>query len=75
MKGNNMIPLCVCDPDVEQIIKRIGGTPEVRLHLENLGFVVGGTVKVVSSMGGNLIVNVKESRVAISREMAQKIYV
>lgn len=75
MKGNNMIPLCVCDPDDEQIIKRIGGTPEVRLHLENLGFVVGGTVKVVSSMGGNLIVNVKESRVAISREMAQKIYV
>ncbi len=75
MKGNHMIPLCVCDPDEEQIIKRIGGTPEVRLHLENLGFVVGGTVKIVSSMGGNLIVNVKDSRVAISREMAQKIYV
>ena len=75
LTGNNMIPLCVCDPDEEQIIKRIGGTPEVRLHLENLGFVVGGTVKIVSSMGGNLIVNVKDSRVAISREMAQKIYV
>ena len=53
----------------------IGGKPEVKKHLENLGFVVGGTVKVVSAMGGNLIVNVKEARVGISQEMAQKIMI
>lgn len=58
-----------------QIIKKIGGNPEVKQHLENLGFVVGGTVTVVNSMAGNLIVNVKESRIAISREMAQKIMI
>jgi len=47
----------------------------VRQHLENLGFVVGGNVSVINTIGGNLIVNVKEARVAISREMAQKIMV
>ncbi len=57
------------------IIQRIGGKPEVRQHLENLGFVVGGNVSVINTIGGNLIVNVKEARVAISREMAQKIMV
>ena len=70
-----MMPLILANVGEENVIKKIGGSPEVKQHLENLGFVVGGTVKVVSSMGGNLIVNVKESRVAISREMAQKIYV
>lgn len=55
--------------------KKIGGKPEIRAHLENLGFVTGGNVTVVSAMGGSLIVNVKESRVAISREMANKIMV
>lgn len=47
----------------------------MRQHLENLGFVVGGNVSVINTIGGNLIVNVKEARVAISREMAQKIMV
>ncbi len=69
------MPLIVADIGSPQIIKRIGGNPEVKLHLENLGFVVGGTVTVVNSMAGNLIVNVKESRIAISREMAQKIMI
>ena len=59
----------------ENIIKKIGGSPEVKQHLENLGFVVGGTVKVVNALGGNVIVNVKESRVAISEEMAKKIMI
>ena len=59
----------------ENIIKKIGGSPEVKQHLENLGFVVGGAVTVVSTIGGNLIVNVKESRVAVSKEMAQKIMI
>ena len=59
----------------ENTIKKIGGSPEVRQHLENLGFVVGGGVTVINSIGGNVIVNVKDSRVAISREMAQKIMI
>ncbi len=59
----------------ENIIKKIGGKPEVKQHLENLGFVTGGTVRVVSAIGGNLIVNVKESRVAINKEMASKIMI
>ncbi|MCI6908507.1 MAG: ferrous iron transport protein A, partial [Clostridiales bacterium] len=55
--------------------RKVGGKPEVRTHLENLGFVAGGTVTVINTIGGNVIVNVKESRIAISREMAQKIMV
>lgn len=70
-----MMPLNLADPGEETIIKKIGGSPEVKQHLENLGFVVGGSATIVSSIGGNLIVNVKESRVAISKEMAAKIYV
>ena len=70
-----MLPLSLADVGVENTIKKIGGTPEVKKHLENLGFVVGGTVTVVTSMGGNLIVNVKEARVGISREMAQRIMI
>ena len=67
-----MMPLTLMSPGEDAIIQRIGGKPEVRQHLENLGFVVGGNVSVINTIGGNLIVNVKEARVAISREMAQK---
>jgi len=56
-------------------IKKVGGREETRRFLESLGFVTGGAVTVVSQISGNLIVNVKESRVAISREMANKIYI
>ena len=70
-----MMPLTLMSPGEDAIIRRIGGKPEVRQHLENLGFVVGGNVSVINTIGGNLIVNVKEARVAISREMAQKIMV
>lgn len=69
------MPLEYATAGEENIIRKIGGKPDIRQHLENLGFVVGGAVTVVTEMGGNLIVNVKESRVAISREMAQKIMV
>ena len=69
------MPLSFADAGVENIIKKIGGKPEVKQHLENLGFVVGGIVSIVSSIGGNLIVNVKDSRVAIIKEMASKIIV
>lgn len=70
-----MMPLSLADVGEENTIKKIGGKPEVKKHLENLGFVVGGTVKVISTLGGNVIVNVKEARVAISEEMARKIMV
>ena len=74
-RDDRMMPLALADIGEENIIKKIGGSPEVKKHLENLGFVVGGTVSIVTSLGGNVIVNVKESRVAISEEMARKIMV
>ena len=70
-----MMPLVLASEGEENIIKKIGGSAEVKKHLENLGFVVGGNVKVVTTVNGNLIVNVKEARVAISREMAQMIMI
>ena len=59
----------------EVVIKRVGGSPEIKKHLEDLGFVVGGVVTVVSKTGGNIIVKIKESRIAISSEMARKIMI
>ena len=70
-----MIPLALANVGETNTIRKIGGSPEVKLHLENLGFVVGGQVTVITMLGGNVIVNVKETRVAISREMAQKIMI
>ena len=70
-----MMPLTFADIEEDNIIKRIGGTPDVNKHLENLGLVVGGNVKVVNRMGNNIIVTVKESRIAISEGMANKIMV
>lgn len=69
------MPLVLATVGEEYIIRKIGGNPEVRAHLENLGFVTGGNVTIISTIGGNLIVNVKDSRVAISKEMAKKIMV
>lgn len=70
-----MMPLSFANVGEESIIKKIGGTPEVRKHLEDLGFVVGATVTIINTLGGNVIVNVKESRIAISEEMARKIMI
>lgn len=70
-----MMPLVLASIGENNIIKKIGGSQEVKLHLETLGFVVGGNVKIVAEMSGNLIVNVKDARIAVSREMAQKIMV
>ena len=70
-----MMPLSFASPGEENIIKCIGGKPEVKRHLENLGFVAGATVTVITETAGNLIVNVKETRVAINKDMAQKIMV
>ena len=70
-----MMPLIFASVGEENTIKKVGGSPEVKKHLENLGFVPGGNVTIISMLGGNVIVNVKEARVAISEEMARKIMV
>lgn len=69
------MPLTLAALGEENIIKRIGGSTGVRAHLQNLGFVPGAVVTVVSSLSGNLIVSVKNARIAVSREMAQKIFI
>ena len=70
-----MMPLTMAKTGEENTIKKIGGKEETRRFLENLGFVVGGIVTVVSEIGGNMIVNVKDSRVAIGKDMANKIMI
>ena len=70
-----MMPLLLAGVGEDSIIRKVGGNQETKKHLEDLGFVVGGRVTVVSEMNGNLIVKVKDSRVAISREMAGKIMI
>ncbi|MBR3036502.1 MAG: ferrous iron transport protein A [Lachnospiraceae bacterium] len=70
-----MMPLALAVIGEENTIKKVGGNEELRLHLQELGFVPGGTVTVVNSLGGNVIVNVKETRVAISEEMARRIMI
>ena len=69
------MPLTLAVSGEENMIKKVGGSPEVKKHLENLGFVAGGSVTVISSIAGNIIVNVKEARVAISKEMAARIMI
>lgn len=70
-----MMPLTMVNVGEANVIKRIGGKEDTRRFLENLGFVVGGVVTVISEVGGNIIVNVKDSRVAIGKDMANKILV
>lgn len=70
-----MMPLSMSPIGEMQTIKKIGGKDEVKLFLEKLGFVVGGEVSVVSEVSGNMIVNVKGSRVAIGKDMANKIMI
>lgn len=69
------MPLSMVKEGEPNVIRKVGGKEETKKFLENLGFVTGGTVTVVSSIGGNMIVNVKDSRVAIGRDMADKIMV
>jgi ferrous iron transport protein A len=59
----------------QNIIKKVGGKEDTRRFLENLGFVAGGAITVVSEIGGNVIVSIKDSRVAIGKDMANKIMV
>ena len=68
-----MMPLALANIGEENLIHKVGGSPEMKKHLEDLGFTAGGTVTVVASLGGNIIVKIKESRVAISEEMHAKL--
>lgn len=70
-----MMPLTMVNACEPNVIKKVGGKEETRRFLENLGFVAGGTVTVISEIDGNMIVNVKDSRVAIGKDMANKIMV
>ena len=70
-----MLPLNFADLNQEVVIQKVGGSPEIRQHLADLGFVPGGAVTVITSLGGNLIIRVKESRVALNEELARKIMV
>jgi ferrous iron transport protein A len=69
------MPLSMVRPGETNVIKKVGGKEETKKFLENLGFVTGSTITVVSESSGNIIVNVKESRVAIGKDMANKILV
>lgn len=70
-----MLPLTLANVGEPKLIVKVGGTSEVRSHLADLGFVVGTPVTVLNTISGNVIVNIMETRVAISKEMAQKIYI
>ncbi|MBR6922416.1 MAG: ferrous iron transport protein A [Clostridia bacterium] len=70
-----MIPLNLAETGEELTVKRVGGSAEVKQHLEDLGFTAGSTLSIVNKLGGNIIVRVKESRIAINEEMARRIMV
>ena len=67
------MPLTLANIGEENVIVHIGGKPETKKHLEDMGFHVGGTVRIVSQLGGNMIVDVKSTRIAIDRTLAAKI--
>lgn len=70
-----MMPLTMANTGKVNVIKKVGGKEETRKFLESLGFVIGGAVTVISEISGNMIVNVKDSRVAINKDMANKIMI
>ncbi|MBR3382999.1 MAG: ferrous iron transport protein A [Clostridia bacterium] len=70
-----MMPLSLADSGEELVIKKVGGSPDVKKHLEDMGFTVGERVSVITELGGNIIVKVKESRVALSAELARRIMI
>ena len=70
-----MLPLALAKVGEENIIRKISGDDEVRRHLENLGFTVGSNITVINTLAGNVIVKVKEARVAINEDMARRIMI
>ncbi len=75
MEGGAYMPLAMAQRGKVETIKKINGKDEVKRFLESLGFVVGSEVMVVSELSGNMIVNIKDSRVAISKAIATRIFV
>ena len=69
------MPLSMVSAGEENVIKKVGGKEDTRRFLENLGFVAGGTVTVISEFDGNMIVNIKDSRVTIGKDMANRIII
>lgn len=69
------MPLIFAEVGEQSMIKKIGGSLAVKKHLENLGFVVGGSITIINKLGENIIVNVKGARVALCSEMARKIMI
>ena len=74
-KEDESMPLTMVELGRPKVIRKVGGKDDTKRFLESLGFVAGGTVTVVSEMAGNMIVNIKNSRVAIDKNMANKIFV
>ena len=70
-----MMPLVMVDTGEEAIIRKVGGSPDMKKHLEDMGFNIGSEISIVSVLAGNLIVKVKDSRVAVSGELARRIMV
>ena len=70
-----MMPLIMVNTGEKNIIRKVGGSGETRRFLENLGFVAGTEIEVLSAIGGNVIVNIKDSRVAINEDMARRIMI
>lgn len=69
------MPLILADKGNEVNIKKINGNDETKRFLNSLGFVVGESIRIVSELGGNLIINVKDSRIALDKSMASRIIV
>ena len=70
-----MLPLTYAQINEENVIKKVGGKPDMKKHLEDMGFVTGAIIKVISEVNGNLIVNVKDSKVALDKQLASKIMI
>jgi len=75
MEVDKIMPLSMLQSGTEAVVQKIGGQGETKRFLNSLGFIEGSKVMVVSELGGNLIVNVKEARIALSKTMANRIYV
>ena len=70
-----MMPLSLANPGEESVIKKVGGSPEVKQHLADMGFNIGSNIQIITKSGENVIVKIKDTRIALSRELANKIMV
>ncbi|MBQ6335137.1 MAG: ferrous iron transport protein A [Erysipelotrichaceae bacterium] len=70
-----MLPLTYAQPNEMNVIRKVGGKPEIKKHLEDMGFVVGAVINVVSTVNGSLIVNIKDTKVALDKQLASKIMI